>query len=86
MIDVDVRHGGDGSLEGLEREHSRVPMTVECRTGGGGRHLYFAHPDVLNGDLRLEFAAAAVPGEWQLLAAPKGRVSPSGASETESSK
>jgi len=44
VIDVDVRHGGDVSLEGLEREHGRVPMTVECRTGGGGRHLYFAHP------------------------------------------
>jgi hypothetical protein len=21
-----------------------MPTTVECRTGGGGRHLYFAHP------------------------------------------
>src|SRR5882724_28044 len=44
VIDIDVRHGGDGSLEHLEREHCRLPATVECRTGGGGRHLYFAHP------------------------------------------
>ena len=44
VIDVDVRHGGDVALEHLEREHGRFPMTVECRTGGGGRHLYFAHP------------------------------------------
>lgn len=44
VIDVDLRHGGDVSFEGLEREHGRIPMTVECRTGGGGRHLYFSHP------------------------------------------
>jgi hypothetical protein len=44
VIDVDLRHGGDEGLEELEREHSRMPRTVECRTGGGGRHLYFAHP------------------------------------------
>jgi hypothetical protein len=44
VVDVDLRHGGDVSLEGLEREHGRIPTTVECRTGGGGRHLYFTHP------------------------------------------
>src|SRR5262245_9076067 len=44
VIDIDLRHGGDVSLEALERTHGRLPVTVECRTGGGGRHLYFAHP------------------------------------------
>jgi Bifunctional DNA primase/polymerase, N-terminal/Primase C terminal 1 (PriCT-1) len=44
VLDVDVRHGGDAALQRLEREHGRLPTTVECRTGGGGRHLYFAHP------------------------------------------
>jgi hypothetical protein len=44
VIDVDVGHGGDESVERLEREHGHLPGTVECRTGGGGRHLYFAHP------------------------------------------
>jgi hypothetical protein len=44
VIDVDLRHGGDVSLEELEYEHGRLPTTVECLTGGGGRHLYFAHP------------------------------------------
>ena len=43
VVDIDVRHGGDGALEHLEREHGRLATTVECRTGGGGRHLYFAH-------------------------------------------
>lgn len=44
VIDVDLRHGGDAGLDKLEREHGRLPTTVECRTGGGGRHLYFTHP------------------------------------------
>ena len=44
VLDVDVRHGGDVALQQLEREHARLPTTVECWTGGGGRHLYFAHP------------------------------------------
>ena len=44
VIDIDMRHGGDVALEQLEREHDRLPATIECRTGGGGRHLYFAHP------------------------------------------
>ncbi len=44
VLDVDVRHGGDAALQRLEREHGRLPTTLECRTGGGGHHLYFAHP------------------------------------------
>jgi hypothetical protein len=44
VIDVDAGHGGSESLEKLEDEHGALPTTVECRTGGGGRHLYFAHP------------------------------------------
>src|SRR5437016_4591452 len=44
LVDVDARHGGDEALKQLEREHDPMPATVECRTGGGGRHFYFAHP------------------------------------------
>jgi hypothetical protein len=44
VLDVDPAHGGDASLARLEREHGGLPATVEARTGGGGRHLYFAHP------------------------------------------
>lgn len=47
VLDIDVRHGGDVTLDRLELEHGRLPTTVEVRTGGGGRHLYFAHPGVL---------------------------------------
>jgi hypothetical protein len=44
VLDIDFRHGGDASLDRLEQQHDRLPATVECRSGGGGRHLYFAHP------------------------------------------
>jgi hypothetical protein len=44
VLDVDPKHGGDDSLAQLERRFAPLPQTVEARTGGGGRHLYFAHP------------------------------------------
>jgi hypothetical protein len=44
VVDVDPAHGGEESLAELEREIGPLPATVESRTGGGGRHLYFAHP------------------------------------------
>lgn len=40
-IDVDPRAGGDDVLGDLEHEHGELPATVECHTGGGGRHLYY---------------------------------------------
>lgn len=43
VLDVDPRHGGAETLAALEREHGST-STVEAETGGGGRHLYFAHP------------------------------------------
>jgi hypothetical protein len=44
VVDVDAGHDGTASLDALEREHGPLPVTVEAITGGGGRHLYFAHP------------------------------------------
>lgn len=44
VLDVDPKHGGDAALERLERRFEPLPATVEAVTGGGGRHLYFAHP------------------------------------------
>jgi hypothetical protein len=43
-LDEDPRHGGHVSLAALEREHGHLPVTVQSRTGGGGRHLLFACP------------------------------------------
>ena len=43
VLDIDPRHGGNESLEELEREHGKLPETVEAITGGGGRHILFKH-------------------------------------------
>lgn len=44
VLDVDPANGGGSSLAAMEARHGALPRTVEVRTGGGGRHLYFAHP------------------------------------------
>jgi len=44
VLDIDPKHGGDTTLERLERRFRPLSATVEAVTGGGGRHLYFAHP------------------------------------------
>jgi hypothetical protein len=44
VLDIDPKHGGDISLDRLERRFGRLPVTVEAATGGGGGHFYFAHP------------------------------------------
>jgi hypothetical protein len=44
VLDVDPADGGAASLRSLLRRHGPLPRTVEARTGGGGRHLYFRHP------------------------------------------
>ena len=46
VIDIDPRHGGDESLEELNRLcGGALPHTVESLTGGGGRHVFFQQPD-----------------------------------------
>jgi hypothetical protein len=44
VVDIDPRHDGAASIERASAEHGPLPRTVEAQTGGGGRHLYFAHP------------------------------------------
>lgn len=41
VVDIDPRHGGDKSIADLEVIHGTLPETLESKTGGGGRHLYF---------------------------------------------
>jgi hypothetical protein len=43
VVDIDDRRRGDDSIAELEAEHGALPATVEAVTGGGGRHLVFAH-------------------------------------------
>jgi len=44
VLDIDPRNGGDESLARWETEHGPLPHSLEVRTGGGGRHIYFRHP------------------------------------------
>lgn len=41
VLDVDPRNGGDVSLAAFEDRWGPLPITLEVRTGGGGRHLWF---------------------------------------------
>ena len=45
VLDVDPDTGGDDSLELLKRAIGGLPDTPEVLTGGGGRHVYFRHPE-----------------------------------------
>lgn len=45
VLDLDPRHGADAALQDLVRAHGPITQTVEARTGGGGCHLYFDHPE-----------------------------------------
>lgn len=46
VLDVDITDNkrGDDTLEDLELTYGTLPPTVECITGSGGRHIYFAYP------------------------------------------
>ena len=43
VLDVDVQHGGTGTLAELERRHGKLPPTAEVLTPSGGRHYWFSH-------------------------------------------
>ncbi|HEX8560337.1 MAG TPA: bifunctional DNA primase/polymerase [Pyrinomonadaceae bacterium] len=45
-LDVDPRAGGDASLCELIERYGELPATLEAVTGGGGSHVFFAHPGV----------------------------------------
>jgi hypothetical protein len=45
-LDVDPRSGGDASLCELLERYGELPNTLEATTGGGGSHIFFAHPGV----------------------------------------
>ena len=70
VLDVDPQHGGEESLRDLERRFGPLAETLEARTGGGGRHLYFGHP---GGELRNRVGLAPgldLRGDGGLVVAP----------------
>ena len=44
VLDVDPKNGGNASLAALEAQYGKLPDTWTVKTGGGGRHFYFAYP------------------------------------------
>lgn len=44
VLDIDPRHGGDKTIEALQKQFGDLPLTWSVKTGGGGWHLYFKHP------------------------------------------
>lgn len=45
VIDIDIKHDGDKTLQELENEHGKLPLTPKVISGGGGSHYYFKYPD-----------------------------------------
>ncbi len=45
VVDIDLGHDGPASLEELERQYGTLPDTVQARSGSGGSHYFFRHPD-----------------------------------------
>jgi P4 family phage/plasmid primase-like protien len=48
VLDVDPRNGGDVTIERLCREYGTLGEPLRVRTGGGGQHLYYAHPPTMS--------------------------------------
>ncbi len=70
--DVDVRHGGDTSLEALEATYDRLPPTLTALSGGGGKHLYFLYPGshIPNSAQLGRFSGLDVRGDGGYIVAP----------------
>ena len=52
VLDVDDRdtHSGTTTLTNLETLHGKLPDTLTCRTGTGGRHYYFTSTTAIHND------------------------------------
>lgn len=77
VVDIDPRHGGPDSVVALEALHGALPSTVEALTGGGGRHLYYAHPGRLVANRVALRPGVDVRGDGGCVVAPPS-VHPSG--------
>jgi hypothetical protein len=64
VLDVDPAKGGAESLARLQSLMGSLPSTLTAATGGGGWHLFFAHPsvEVRNTAGRLPGVAEPLPG------------------------
>jgi hypothetical protein len=78
VLDIDPRHGGDASLDELERLFGCYVETVQVDTGGSGWHLYFEHPGCdLKANLGSDFPGIDVKTDGGYVVVPPS-VHPSG--------
>ena len=77
VLDVDPGHGGESTLAELEKEHGALPSTMQARTGGGGRHLYFSTAEPIPCSVGTKTAGLGVGldvrGEGGYVVAPPSR-------------
>jgi hypothetical protein len=78
VLDIDPGRGGTESLATLEHRYGPLPLTVEAVSGGGGRHLYFAHPRGLVRNRAGLAPGIDLRGDGGMIVAPPS-VHPSGA-------
>ncbi len=88
VLDLDPRHDGHRSLGRLLQVHGPLPDARTVATGGGGWHIYFAHPGgVVRNDAGRRLgpgldvrgdAATWSPRRRDTSAAPATRSSPTG--------
>lgn len=77
VVDVDARHGGPDSVAAAEARYGTLVATVEAETGGGGRHLYYAHPGVPTANRVALLPGVDLRGDGGCVVAPPS-VHPSG--------
>ena len=77
VVDVDPRHGGPASLAEAESRLGPLEATVEVATGGGGLHLYYAHPGVTTANRVAMLPGIDLRGDGGCVVAPPS-VHPSG--------
>jgi predicted P-loop ATPase len=78
VVDIDPQHGGDVGLEDCVARLGALPDTVECLTGGGGRHIYLSVPagtEVRNSASKLAPGVDVRGDGGYVVAAPSGHAS-----------
>lgn len=70
VVDVDPRSGGDDSMVDLCRTLGALPDTIECLTGGGGRHVYLSTRTDVRNSAGIIGAGVDVRGEGGYVVAP----------------
>jgi hypothetical protein len=70
VVDVDGAHGGIASLAILERQHGRLPETLEAVTGGGGLHVVLG----MSAGIEAKQSAGAIAAGIDLRVGGKGYV------------